>query len=172
MVKCRWLLWVLVLSLMGCARGGVRVETALNQEVKFENLRSFSLMLPNSAIPVPGEISAFKMLRMRQLTYGRLIARGFRAEDQSKAGFLVSVHAGRPKEAGTNDTRDLKGAGYPSTVRPYHEGRFVIEFLDPKSKRVVWHGRGASVNSDTSDERLAKIIEAILSRYPPAPSAQ
>jgi hypothetical protein len=166
-MKLRWLLGILVFTLSACGNG-VHVETAYDHKAPFEEYNTFSMMLPNQAVPVPGGIDPFKMLRMRQLTYGRLIARGFHAADPSKADFLVSVNAGAQDKLEVYDNHGLYGHGSYSSTRSYTEGTLVIEFVDRTKKAVVWHGMGKSrVTSETSDERLLEIISAILAHYPP-----
>lgn len=161
---------LIALAAVGCG-SGIQVDIAYDKKASFAKLQTFAMVLPNKAVPVSGNVDPFKMLRMRQLTYGRMIARGFHAAPKESADFLVGVHAGVQNEIDNADVYDsgyLYGAGYPSADIPYKEGTLVIEFIDGKQKTVVWHGRGSSeVTSETTDERIAEIIDAILSYYPP-----
>jgi len=61
------------------------------------------------------------------------------------------------------------GGGMRSFDR-YQEGLFVIDFLDPKTKMHVWHGRGDGFNLDNfkgREERINAGIKEILAQYPP-----
>lgn len=55
-------------------------------------------------------------------------------------------------------------------VDRYEEGTFIIDFLDPKTKMHVWHGRGSGFNLDNfknREERIAVGVKEILAQYPP-----
>lgn len=52
----------------------------------------------------------------------------------------------------------------------YQEGLFIIDFLDPKTKMHVWHGRGDGFNLDSfknREERINEGVKEILAQYPP-----
>jgi len=56
------------------------------------------------------------------------------------------------------------------TIDRYQEGLFVIDFLDPKTKMHVWHGRGDGFNLDSfknREERINEGVKEILAQYPP-----
>lgn len=61
------------------------------------------------------------------------------------------------------------GGGMRSFDR-YQEGLFIIDFLDPKTKMHVWHGRGDGFNLDSfknREERINEGVKEILAQYPP-----
>ena len=61
------------------------------------------------------------------------------------------------------------GGGMRSVDR-YQEGLFIIDFLDPKTKMHVWHGRGDGFNLDSfknREERINEGVKEILAQYPP-----
>ncbi len=61
------------------------------------------------------------------------------------------------------------GGGMRSIDR-YQEGLFIIDFLDPKTKMHVWHGRGDGFNLDSfknREERINEGVKEILAQYPP-----
>jgi len=61
------------------------------------------------------------------------------------------------------------GGGMRSVDR-YQEGLFIIDFLDPKTKMHVWHGRGDGFNLDSfknREERINTGVKEILAQYPP-----
>lgn len=61
------------------------------------------------------------------------------------------------------------GGGMRSVDR-YQEGLFIIDFLDPKTKMHVWHGRGDGFNLDSFKNREERInigVKEILAQYPP-----
>lgn len=61
------------------------------------------------------------------------------------------------------------GGGMRSFDR-YQEGLFIIDFLDPKTKMHIWHGRGDGFNLDNfknREERINEGVKEILAQYPP-----
>jgi hypothetical protein len=65
------------------------------------------------------------------------------------------------------------GPGGVSTYE-YEEGSFILDFVDAKSKELIWHGSAKAVvgNEKTPEERQKKIYETvqkILEKYPPHP---
>lgn len=60
--------------------------------------------------------------------------------------------------------------GMNRTIDRYQEGTIIVDFLDPKQKTIIWHGRGTGFNLDNynkRDERVQKGVAEILAQYPP-----
>lgn len=60
--------------------------------------------------------------------------------------------------------------GGPMNYDRYEEGTIIIDFLDPKTKMHIWHGRGMGFNLDNfknRDERINEGVKEILAQYPP-----
>ncbi len=60
--------------------------------------------------------------------------------------------------------------GGVSYVDQYAEGTIIIDLLDPKTKTLVWHGRGSGFNLDNfrkREERMQVGVKEILGQYPP-----
>ncbi len=65
------------------------------------------------------------------------------------------------------------GSSYGGEVRTYDEGTLIVDFIDAKTKSLIWRGtaRGTVYRESSPEERQARIQEAIagiLERYPPA----
>lgn len=62
------------------------------------------------------------------------------------------------------------GWGAGSTfVNQYREATFIIDFLDPKTKSLFWHGQGSGFNLDDfnrREDRIFRGIKEILNQYP------
>jgi opacity protein-like surface antigen len=57
-----------------------------------------------------------------------------------------------------------------NSVDQYMEGTIIIDFLDPKQKILIWHGRGSGFNLDNMskrEERVQSGVKEILAQYPP-----
>ena len=60
------------------------------------------------------------------------------------------------------------------SIYEYEEGSLIINFVDAKSKELIWHGSAKAIvgNEKTPEERQKKIYETvqkILEKYPPHP---
>lgn len=69
--------------------------------------------------------------------------------------------------------RSAYWGGGSSYVNQYMEGTIIVDFLDPRSKTLVWHGRGTGFNLDSfnkREERMNTGVKEILAQYPPTAS--
>ena len=72
------------------------------------------------------------------------------------------------------DTGGDTGVLVDIDVYQYEEGNLILDFIDPKSKELIWRGSAKAVvgNEKTPEERQKKIeetIQKILEKYPPHP---
>ncbi|MCX2493388.1 DUF4136 domain-containing protein [Pedobacter sp. PF22-3] len=57
-----------------------------------------------------------------------------------------------------------------SSSKPYQSGTIIIDFLNPETKAIMWHGVGSGFNFDDYENRENRInlaVKQILSEYPP-----
>ncbi len=173
------LLLCAVLLAAGCS--SVSVSTDFDSKVDFAGLHTYSW------IDTPQSTSANvqKELVMNSLVEGRvknavneqLAAKGFKETTQDP-DFLVAFHMG------VQDKTDIQSWGYGygywglggggvSTVN-YREGTLILDFIDPKTKDLIWRGVGKKVVSKnaTPEKRQQGINDAvakILKQFPPSP---
>lgn len=82
-----------------------------------------------------------------------------RVDVYNNAGFSWGVGWGGP----------YWGVGYNSTSTT-PEGTLFIDFVDAKSKELVWQGQGTGYlteNAEKKDERFMEFVSKILGQYPP-----
>ncbi|WP_426328228.1 DUF4136 domain-containing protein [Pedobacter sp. R-06] len=57
-----------------------------------------------------------------------------------------------------------------NTSKQYQSGTIIIDFLNPETKAIMWHGVGSGFNFDDYENREGRInlaVKQILSEYPP-----
>ena len=102
--------------------------------------------------------------------------KGFRETTQDP-DFLVAFHTG------VQDKTDVQSWGYGygywgmggggvSTIN-YQEGTLILDFINPKTKKLIWRGVGKKVVSQkaTPEKREKGIndaVEKILNQFPPS----
>jgi len=175
------LLFCAVLLAAGCS--SVSVSHDFDSKVDFANLRTYSWIAAPKLNPESTSVSIQKELETNSLVGGRvkravnqqLAAKGLRETTQDP-DFLVAFHTG------VQDKTDVQSWGYGygywgmrgggvSTIN-YQEGTLILDFIDPKTKDLIWRGVGTKVLSrSTSPEKSEKTIntavEEILKKYPP-----
>jgi hypothetical protein len=60
--------------------------------------------------------------------------------------------------------------GSLNTSKQYQTGTIIIDFLNPETKAIMWHGVGSGFNLDdyeNREERINLAVKQILSEYPP-----
>jgi hypothetical protein len=119
--------------------------------------------------------------RIEQAVDAVLEARGYRKVEENpdfRVGWLGAIE----EKVDVDTINSYRGYsrgpwGYPQTyVREYEEGTVIIDIVDGRSGQLVWRGTGQaelsqSSNPEKRQERLQKVVEKILSRFPPKPRA-
>ncbi|MBE5318411.1 DUF4136 domain-containing protein [Pedobacter sp. MR2016-19] len=57
-----------------------------------------------------------------------------------------------------------------NSSKEYQSGTIIIDFLNPETKAIMWHGVGSGFNFDdyeNREERIKLAVKQILSEYPP-----
>ena len=158
----------LIVALLASGCGQIQVHTAYDNTIAFKNYKTFAMMLPNKAVQVPGNVDPFKMLRVRQMAYGQLIASGFKAVEKTKADFVVAVNAMTETKAEVYGSSGPYRSSFGTGVDYYTEGTLVVEFINLKDKTVTWRGEAKSrITKSTTDEKAAEVLAAIFAQFPP-----
>lgn len=158
---------------LGCGPA-VSVRTAFDPAKDPGQYRTFAMLEPNRPVASPNtEVDPFVLLRLRQLTYLGLRARGLSAVAKNKAELLVLVSASRDAEiyvyrSGPYYQDPLYGPMWSNQVVRVDEGIVAIDLIDRKSKSVVWRGTGVrETGRSFSEGELQELVTAILSEFPP-----
>ena len=179
------------LALLSLACATVRVRTDYDQAVDFTPLRTYAWLDPplreesrdaggQSGDPFTQNTLIDKRVRGEVETW--FGAHGYRAAAEGEEpDFLV-----RYEVVSQPVTRDSpvyvtggfgrygygygvgSGVGY-SQSDTYQEGTLILDVIDPGTQQLSWRGYGTSQSRDPhlSDERLSKMVAAVLAKFPP-----
>lgn len=129
-------------------------------------------MHPNRPVPSTSGVDPFTLFRLRQMAHATLHKQGFTPVSFQQAELLVSVNADTrtrteviPASYWTPYRRDYY---YGSDVWTFNTLLIKIDILDARTRAVIWHGSTENRHeSDPPDEELWRMVQAILSHFPP-----
>lgn len=167
---------VLVLTLcvvvLALSCSSISVSHDYDPQVNFTNLKTFSWL----SFPKKAEVNQLVVRRIRDAVTGELEAKGLRLS--SNPDFLIAMHGA------TKEKLDIQDWGYSSpraaywghrdiSVQQYTEGTLILDFVDAKSKEMIWRGvaSGAVDPGASPEQRTKRINEAVaklLAKFPPA----
>ena len=128
--------------------------------------------------PAKADTDTFDLERVKEAVNLQLEAKGLTMSSDSP-DFLIAAHMGKKSEISVQDwgygfaPRDLYWGGVPPmNVYQYEQGTLVLDFVNPKSKQMIWRGSAnADLTDATTPEKRQKIIdeavENILKNFPP-----
>lgn len=170
----------LAFALPGCS--SFQVHSDYNPEVDFGQYGTYA-WLPR---PTDGDRSpqndGLLYQRIERAVNANLAAKGMRlVDDQADASLLVTEHIDVEQKLRVNTTNygygygrwGYYGGGYQQTnVDQYEEGTLMLDFIDAKSKELVWRGTAQSrlqklKTPEERNKRVREAVDAILERYPP-----
>ncbi len=171
------------LTLVGCS--SFNVSSDYDPAVDFSQYGAYAwLPQPNATDTSQGPVND-GLLRQRivRAVNAELSAKGMReVANEADASLLVTEHINVEQKLRVNTTNygygygrwGYYGAGYTDTsVDQYEQGTLIIDFIDAKSKQLVWRGMAQSRLREmaTPEEREARVraaVSAILEKYPPS----
>jgi len=172
--------WVLFLIcfMVSCA-SIYGVEHDYDKQVDFANLKTYDWM----SIPEKANIDSLSVQRVKSAVNTELKGKGLMMTSDNP-DFLIAEHLGKKDKIQVTDWgydygpyRGYRGR-YPTTggisVSEYEEGSLILDFVDAKSKKMIWRGVAKAVvdRADTPEKREKLINEAvqeILKNFPPKP---
>ncbi len=159
---------------MLAACSSLSVQWDYDPHVDFPAYRTFDWM-PREQEPSgdePGLPSPFTGRRIKRAALEALIDKGFeRSIDDPD--FLVAYYVTYQ----TTETVDVYDRGYyrppyAGHVRSRTEGTIVLDFVDARTRELIWRGWGtrrvrSSASPDKRQEEIDLIVGAIVSKFPP-----
>ena len=144
-------------------------------QVDFESLKTYDWM----TVPEKANINSLNVERVKKAVSAELQAKGLMMTSNNP-DFLIAEHLGRKDKVqitnwgyGYGPHGGYRGAGGISTYE-YEEGSLILDFVDAKSKKMIWRGVAkADVNNTDTPEKSEKLIteavQKILKNFPPKP---
>ena len=168
----------LVAFAVGCsAIYGVQHDYDLQAD--FKSLKTFDWM----TVPEKANIDSLDVDRVKKAVSAELQAKGLMM-NSNNPDFLIAEHLGsKDKVQITNwgydygPRRGYRG-GYwgpgGTTAYQYEEGSLILDFVDAKSKKMIWRGAAkAEVQNidtpDKSEKLINEVVQEILKNFPPKP---
>ena len=156
------------------------VKHDFNKQVDFSKLKTFDWM----QVPENSNVSSFVVQRVKSAVNAELEAKGLMMTSDNPH-FLIAQHIGNKENVqvsawgyGYYDQKgDPGGHWQPSgaTKYKYEEGSLILDFVDPKSKGLMWRGSGKAeihnINTNKEKEKLINtVVNDILKAFPPSMS--
>jgi hypothetical protein len=146
-------------------------------QVHFSDFKTFDWM----QVPEKADIDSLVVQRIKNAVNTELKAKGLMMTSNNP-DFLIAEHLGKKDKVQVRDwgygygRRGYRG-GYGGTggvsVYQYEEGSLILDFVDAKSKKLIWRGMAKAEvqNVNTPEEREKRInaaVKEILKKYPPS----
>ena len=168
---------------MSCARANLFSTRAARRSHSASSAAARSRARRASVATLTRPASSLLRQRIVRAVNAELSAKGMReVANEADASLLVTEHINVEQKLRVNTTNygygygrwGYYGAGYTDTsVDQYEQGTLIIDFIDAKSKQLVWRGMAQSRLREmaTPEEREARVraaVSAILEKYPPS----
>jgi hypothetical protein len=161
------------------------VQYDYDKQANFESLKTYDWM----TVPEKADIDSFAVERVKKAVNTELQARGL-IMTSNNPDFLIAEHLGKKDKVQVTklgyDYNPYGGywegysgprGGYwgPRTsTYEYEEGSLILDFVDGKSKKMIWRGAAkAEINTANTPEKREKLInetvQEILKHFPPKP---
>jgi len=156
------------------------VKHDFNKQVDFSNLKTFDWM----EVPENTNVSSFVVQRVKSAVNAELNSKGLMMTS-SKPDFLIAEHIGNKENVqvsawgyGYGPHRGYQGGHWEpagATKYKYEEGSLILDFVDPKTKDLMWRGSArAEIHNVTTEKEKEKLINTavkdILKAFPPSMS--
>lgn len=177
-MKIRSVLTVSVLLLVGVGCSPISVSHDYDPQANFSDLKTFAWV----AFPQNVEINQLTVRRIKNAVSNELLAKGLQ-ESSSNPDILIAMHGTTQEKLDITDWGYSAGAYYGGgywggrniDVDQYTEGTLILDFIDSKSKSLVWRGvaKGAVDPSLTPEQRTERINQGaakLMAQFPPASS--
>ena len=155
------------LVLAGCAPISVRSQAA--PDVNLANYKTFAFFTG----PMPGAPETLVEQDIRNSVERNLAARGM-TPAAGKPDFYVAYHTQlQQKLSATNYGYGYWG-GWGPDFYTYTQGTIVLDFIDPRTNKVFWHGTATSVVNHPENpdgQKIDAAVSKLLQHYPTTPVA-
>jgi len=146
------------------------VKYDFDQQANFADLKTFDWM----PVPEKAGINSLVVQRVKKTVNAELQAKGLMMTSNNP-DFLIAQHFEK------KDKMQIRDWGFGCywglsgvSTYEYEEGSFILDFVDAKSKKMIWRGAAkAEVQNINTPEKSEKLIneavQEILKNFPPKP---
>jgi len=151
------------------------VQYDYDKQADFKSLKTYDWM----TVPETANIDILNVERVKKAVNAELQAKGLMMTSNNP-DFLIAEHLGKKDKVqvtnwGYNYDQygmDLGPQGVDTYQ--YEEGSLILDFVDAKSKKMIWRGVAkAEINNTDTPEKTEKLIneavQEILKNFPPKP---
>ena len=151
------------------------VQYEYDKQADFKSLKTYDWM----TVPETANIDILNVERVKKAVNAELQAKGLMMTSNNP-DFLIAEHLGKKDKVqvtnwGYNYDQygmDLGPQGVDTYQ--YEEGSLILDFVDAKSKKMIWRGVAkAEINNTDTPEKTEKLIneavQEILKNFPPKP---
>jgi len=151
------------------------VQHDYDKNVDFSGIETYDWM----TIPEKAGMDSLVVQRVQKAVNAQLQAKGYRMTPDNP-DFFIAEHLGSKEKVqienwgyGYGPYGSYWGANRVS-VYQYEEGSLILDFVDAKSKKMIWRGVAkAEIDSVDTPEKSEKLIneavQKILEKFPPQP---
>lgn len=162
-------LLVFIISLASCST--VRVSADYDKQANFESYKTFAFYKPGIDKVKISDLDKKRILRAIE---HHMTAKGFTKSNNpdvminmfTKTQENITVY----RSIGFGYGWGPWYGGYGQNVHSDTQGTLYIDFIEAKTKQLVWQGKGQGYltrNTERKDERVNEFVSKILDRYPP-----
>ena len=156
------------------------VQYDYDKQVNFENLKTYDWM----PVPEKATMDSLVVDRVKNAVNAELQAKGL-TMTSNNPDFFIAEHLGKKDKVRVTNW----GYGYGSYGRyrggywgpqgvdtyQYEEGSLILDFVDAKSKKMIWRGVAKAQIDDTntpekSEKLIDEAVQEILKNFPPPAS--
>ena len=151
------------------------VQYNYNEQVDSESLKAYEWM----NVPKKANITSIDVDRVKKAVNAQLQAKGFMVASRNP-DFLIAEQLGKKGKMQVQHWGyGYYATGYERFESPddvfnieYKEGSLILDFVDAKSKKLIWRGVAKTVvhDADTPEKKEKSINEAVkelLKNFPP-----
>ena len=155
--------------LAGCSTVAVNSETA--RDANLANFKTFGWYAAPGA---QGKPESLADQDIRSSIEKNLAAKGITHAAEGNPDFFVAFHTKTQQEMNVADYGYGYWGGWGPDVYTYTQGTIVIDFIDPKSNKVFWHGTASGVvdhPENPNAEKIDSAVSKVMERYQTTPVA-
>ena len=157
------------------------VQYDYDKQADFKSLKTYDWM----TVPEKADIDSLNVERVKKAVNAELQAKGLMMTSNNP-DFLIAEHMGKKDKVqvtnwnyGYGSYGRYRGGGYGgprgTSTYEYEEGSLILDFVDAKSKKMIWRGVAKAQIDDTntpekSEKLINEAVQEILKNFPPPSS--